>query len=40
VAKEVSFKQRFASMAMISLGVGAISFGIGLLAKFWLGVGI
>ncbi len=40
VAKEVSFKQRFASMALISLGVGAISFGIGLLAKHWLGVAI
>lgn len=40
VAKEVSFRQRFVSMALISLGVGAISFGIGLLAKYWLGVGI
>ncbi|MBE0651561.1 MAG: VIT1/CCC1 transporter family protein [Bacteroidales bacterium] len=40
VAKEVSFKQRFTSMALISLGVGAISFGIGFMAKSWLGVGI
>ncbi len=40
VAKEVSFKSRFASMAFISLGVAAISFGIGLLAKHWLGVSI
>ena len=40
VAKEVSFKKRFLSMAMISIGVGIISFGIGFLAKQWLGISI
>ncbi len=40
VAKSVAFKKRFLSMAFISLGVAAISFGIGFLAKTWLGVSI
>jgi len=40
VAKEVNFKKRFLSMALITLGVAAISFGIGFLAKTWLGVSI
>jgi VIT1/CCC1 family predicted Fe2+/Mn2+ transporter len=40
VAKEVNFKKRFLTMALISLGVAAISFGIGFLAKTWLGVSI
>ena len=40
VAKEVNFRKRFLTMALISLGVAAISFGIGLLAKTWLGVSI
>lgn len=40
VAKEVPFKKRFLSMAIISLGVGAISFGIGFMVKSWLGVAI
>ena len=40
VAKEVNFKKRFLTMALISLGVAAISFGIGFLAKSWLGVSI
>ncbi len=40
VAKEVNFKQRFLTMALISLGVAAISFGIGFLAKSWLGISI
>ncbi len=40
VAKSVAFKKRFLSMAFISLGVAAISFGIGFLAKMWLGVSI
>jgi len=40
VAKEVNFKKRFLTMALISIGVAAISFGIGYLAKTWLGVSI
>ncbi len=40
VAKEVNFKKRFMTMALISIGVAAISFGIGYLAKTWLGVSI
>ncbi len=40
VAKTVDFKKRFLTMALISLGVAAISFGIGFLAKSWLGVSI
>lgn len=38
VAKGLSFKSRFGEMLLISLGVAAISFGIGLLVKEWLGV--
>ena len=40
VAKGYNFKQRFFQMAGISLGVAALSFGIGLLAKALLGVDI
>ncbi len=40
VAKTVNFKKRFLTMALISLGVAAISFGIGFLAKSWLGISI
>ena len=39
VAKAVSFKKRFAEMALISLGVAAISFGIGMLIKYIFGIG-
>lgn len=38
VAKSLPFARRFGEMALISLGVAAISFGIGLLVKQWLGV--
>jgi len=38
VAQSLPFWRRFAEMAAISLGVAAISFGIGLLAKLILGV--
>jgi VIT1/CCC1 family predicted Fe2+/Mn2+ transporter len=38
VAQSLKFWSRFGSMAAISLGVALISFGIGLLAKFLLGV--
>lgn len=40
VAKEVNFKKRFLTMALISLGVATISFGIGFLAKTWLGISV
>ncbi len=40
VAKEVNFKKRFLTMALISLGVAAVSFSIGFLAKTWLGISI
>lgn len=38
VAKDLSFKKRFGEMAGISLTVAALSFGIGLLVKKFLGV--
>lgn len=40
VAKAVSFKSRFVQMALISLGVAAISFGIGLVIKQVFGVDV
>lgn len=38
VAKAISFKKRFVEMALISLGVAVISFGIGMLIKYVFGV--
>ena len=38
VAKDLNFKQRFAEMAIISLSVSALSFGIGFVVKKALGV--
>jgi len=40
VAKAVSFKKRFLQMAVISIGVSAISFGIGMLVKQVFGVNV
>jgi len=40
VAKDLPFRQRFLQMISISLGVAAISFGIGLVLKQFLGVDI
>ena len=40
VVKDVSFKKRFLEMALISLGVAAISFGIGFLIKNVFGIQI
>ena len=37
VVKEVSFKRRFAEMVMISLGVAALSFVVGLMVRLFLG---
>jgi len=38
VAKEIPFKKRFLEMALISLGIAAISFGIGVLIKIFFGI--
>lgn len=40
VAKDISFKKRFLEMSLISLGVAALAFGIGLLARIFLHVEI
>jgi len=40
VAKDLPFKKRFFQMVTISLGVAAISFGIGMLLKVFLGVDV
>ncbi len=40
VAKDLSFRERFLEMAGISLGVTALSFGVGVLVKHFLGVDI
>jgi len=40
VAKEVKFKRRFTEMALISLGVALISYGIGYLVRTYLGIEI
>lgn len=40
VAKGFSFKRRFSEMALISLGITAITFLIGLLIKVFLGVNV
>ena len=40
IAKELSFKKRFSEMALISLGIAVLSFGIGFLIRIFLGVEI
>lgn len=40
VAKDQPFKSRFLEMALISIGVAVISFGVGLLAKEFLGIDV
>ena len=40
VAKDLNFKRRFLEMALISMGVSALTFGIGFLVKKALGVNI
>ncbi|HHM21321.1 MAG TPA: rubrerythrin family protein [Bacteroidetes bacterium] len=40
IAKNISFKTRFVEMAVISLGVAAVSFGIGILVKRVFGIEI
>jgi len=38
VAKNEKFWHRFGEMALISVGVAALSFGIGVVARLWLGI--
>ncbi len=38
VAQDASFKTRFGEMAAISLGVAALSFGIGFVIRHFMGV--
>jgi VIT1/CCC1 family predicted Fe2+/Mn2+ transporter len=40
IAKNISFKKKFFTMAIISLGVALISFGVGFLIKKYIGVDI
>jgi len=40
VAKDLSFKRRFAEMASLSLGIAVLSFGIGYLIRVMLGVDV
>jgi VIT1/CCC1 family predicted Fe2+/Mn2+ transporter len=40
VARDLNFKHRFLEMALISLGVAALSFGIGVLIRTFLGVDV
>ncbi len=40
VARDYSFKKRFFEMAALSVGVAVLSFGIGSLARFFLGVDV
>jgi vacuolar iron transporter family protein len=40
VAKDLNFKRRFAEMALISLGVSALTFGIGFVVRKFLGIDI
>lgn len=40
VARDLDFRRRFLEMALISLSVAAVSFGIGFAVKAWLGVDV
>jgi len=40
VAKDISFRERFLEMASISLGIAALTFGIGFLIRMFLHVEI
>lgn len=40
VAKDFSFKKRFFEMALISLGIAALSFGIGFLVRIFLNINV
>ena len=38
VAKDIPFRERFLEMAIISLGIAAVTFGIGFLIRTFLGL--
>jgi len=38
VAKDLPFRERFWEMVIVSMGVAAVSFGIGVLVRLWLGI--
>lgn len=38
IAKDYNFKHRFWEMAILSMGVAGLSFGIGILARMWFGI--
>ena len=40
VAKDTPFHKQFAEMAIVSLGVAALSFGLGYLIRIFLGVDV
>jgi VIT1/CCC1 family predicted Fe2+/Mn2+ transporter len=40
VARDIPFRERFLEMALISLGIAALSFGIGFLIKTFLGIDV
>jgi len=40
VARDLDFRRRFVEMTLISLGVAALSFGIGYLIRAWIGIDI
>ena len=40
VAKDISFRNRFFEMALISLGIATLTFGIGFLIRIFLNVEI
>jgi VIT1/CCC1 family predicted Fe2+/Mn2+ transporter len=40
VAKDLNFKKRFWEMFIISMGVAALSFGIGYLIRIFIGIDI
>ncbi|MFQ6088165.1 MAG: VIT1/CCC1 transporter family protein [Candidatus Methanofastidiosia archaeon] len=40
VAKDISFKKRFSEMALISLGIAALTFGIGFLLRIFLNIDV
>jgi VIT1/CCC1 family predicted Fe2+/Mn2+ transporter len=40
VAKDLSFKKRFTEMAVLSMGIAVLSFGIGFLIRTFLGIDV
>jgi VIT1/CCC1 family predicted Fe2+/Mn2+ transporter len=40
LVRDYSFKRRFAEMAVVSLGVAVLSFGVGIVVRVWIGVDV